>query len=718
MTAQDISSSPTVSMAATRAGIILGTAAYMSPEQAKGKSVDRRADIWSFGVVLYEMLTGRQLYKGETASEIMAAVIMQEPDLDAVPSALPPRVRQLLRRCLTRDPTERLQAIGEAGIVLKNPGGHTEAANTDTTSASPPGLANGKRWAVVGAGAIALALLSAALAWRVKPPDAMPFRKFDIRFDQSSAGRPMPPQISPDGSKILYASENALWVRDLASLESRKLVDGTRARNFFWSPTGELAGYAADGKLWKVSVAGGQPQVITVLSVVLGQGAAFSWGPDGQIVLAQAMPATGMLQVSAQGGDLKTLLSPKDGTEQDFHDPHWLPGQRRLLYVIDRGQRVTDTLAVLADGKPKEILRIKGEEFRSPVYSPSGHILFHRVTTNPGIWALPFSLGTLEATGEPFLVAGNGAMPSVSHDGTLTYVREVGLGPRKLTWTDMTGKEVGSVGDALPGLTHPRLSPDGARIAAVVGNNIWVFDVARNTRARLTFDEKAESTNPAWSPDGKQVIYNAFSSESNTNAVFVQPADGSGTAKNLFDGNSASMSPNGKFLAYVFRSPKTASDVWILPLQEGGKPFLAVETLGSDTNPQISPNGRFLMYQTNESGIAEVFIKPFPSGEGKWQVSTRGGMLARWSPSGNKLVFLDFEGRLVEVDVAFQPSFALGSPRPFFTASPSLISSDGFDFSRDGRRLLMLQNPSASAEQIGLILVQNWFEEFRDKQKK
>ncbi len=712
----DVSASPTLSLAATKAGIILGTAAYMSPEQAKGKSVDRRSDIWSFGVVLFEMLTGRQMYTGETVSETMAQVILNEPGLDALPGNTPAQVRQLLRRCLMRDPNKRLQAIGEARIVLEEP--HSNAPELSPISSAPDSRASRrKRLAMMAAGVFAIAAVSSVLGWNLKPrPREIPLRKFEFPVEQLQVRPEAVPKISPDGTRIVYATTSGLWIRGLDALDSRKLTEIPSVWHFTWSPDGQSVAYISQNKLWKVPASGGSPQVISVVPAPQGRGSSLDWGPDGRIVVAVAMPQTGLVDVSAQGADPVSLLQPQEGVAQDYHDARALPDGRGLLYIIDRGQGAFDTIAVLANSQPKSILQMKGDELNSPAYSPSGHIVFHRNTTNPGIWAVPFSLAKLETTGEPFLVAAQGKRPDVSADGTLTYIRSTDAAPHQLVWLDRTGKALGTVGDPKTEMFNHRLSPNGRTVSATSESDVWVLDVARNSWSRLTFTEKANEISWGWLPDGKRVIYAALD-ENGTMTLWLKQADGTGLPQKLVPGVSGSVSADGNYLVYVVPDLKTSGDLWAMPLAGDRKPFPVLQTPASEHFPSLSPSGKYLLYQSNESGETQVYVRPFPSGEGKWQVSTSYGFRGRWSRAGDKIYYMD-RSHFLEVDVTLRPSFALGKPRPLFNYESTTNLNYDFDPAPDGKRFLAVQDVGAAASAPTLVVVQNWFAEFKDKQKK
>jgi len=498
------SHSPTITSVGTLTGVILGTAAYMSPEQAKGKEVDRRADVWAFGVVLYEMLTGRRLFDGETISETLAAVLMKEIAWDALPADTPPRIRRLLRRCLQRDPQSRLRDAGDARLLIEE-----VLAGADREEVRQrPRYGSAFLWAASVFAAVATGV--ALDRFVPRPVPARPLRKFELSVPDVERAR-----ISPDGRRLTYVSSGKLWVRDLDRLEARPLEGTEGAGVFFWSPDAAWVAYLADGKLWKVPAGGGKPTMICDLPGPEGffGRAGGVWERDGTILFTT--DRTGLLRVSAQGGDPKSVLEPQPDEETAFHGVNALPDGRGVVFVVHRtgeGRPKWDTLAAYAAGKntKKILLQVEGQWLMGPVYSSTGHLLYRREPDNPGIWALPFSPSELEVTGEPFLVAPNGKYPSVAEDGTLVYISGGGEREVQPAWVDRGGKLLGTIGE--PQRVNRwslALSPDQGRVALTLGDgdesDVWVYDAIRGTRARLT--STRDATNPAWSPDGKRIIY-------------------------------------------------------------------------------------------------------------------------------------------------------------------------------------------------------------------
>jgi serine/threonine-protein kinase len=725
---RDSSLLPTLTSPAqmTGVGVVLGTAAYMSPEQAKGRPVDRRADIWAFGVVLTEMITGRQLFAGESVTETLASVMKDEP---VIPDA-PPAIRQLLRRCLERDPRRRLRDIGEARVVLENPPVAEREPVPQTSVAATHVSPRAWVWAAAIA---ATAVAAGAAGWVLRPTpvsDAVPLRKFTLPVEGLQAGSARPPQLSPDGTKLVYVSNGRLFLRDLTSLEPRALSTAPDPRNLFWSPDSTQVAYISGDRLWKVPVAGGAPVVVTVLRQGLGNGVGAAWGEDGRIVLTTALPSTGLQQVSADGGDLTTLVAPTAPDEQDFHDVTFLPDGRGLLYALDRGSGLVDTLAVFTGQTKKVILKIENEILRAPIYARSGHIVYERTTNNPGIWAVPFSLSTLSTTGEPFLVSAQSALPSLSRDGTLLFLPQALPSPMELLSVDSNGKVLGAIGQPKVGLREPHISPDGRHVAAAAQGNgrydVWLYDVMRGGQTRLTFGEGDELP-LAWSPASDRVFFARNAPPSQARTLAVQATDGTGQLIDVVASNavtSADVSHDNKFLVYADagrESAKNGYDLWYVRLDSDKKtPTLLLEAPTAQGDPRVSPDGRYVAYSSNESSRTEVYVKPFPSGEGKWQVSVNGGAAPRWSVSGDRLFFVEPgpDSKALQASIVTSPALNIGTPTVLFkTSTIGRRLSNGWDVFPDGKRFVLIaqvQNDQPQAAPA-ITVVQNWFAEFRGR---
>ncbi|MGD8414208.1 MAG: protein kinase [Candidatus Latescibacterota bacterium] len=706
-----LASSPTVQ------GVILGTAGYMSPEQARGKTVDRRADIWAFGCVLTEMLTGRQTFTGETVSDTLASVLKTEPELESLPGETPPGIVRLLGRCLDKDPRQRLRDIGEARIIIEKTirGGLDETIVSTQGDARPAPASRRSRFAWLAA-AVVVAAAAGTTAWTLKPePPPSPLRKFSLAVQRDEKGGPDDPVISPDGTRVAYTVGGRLWVQELDELKPREISVEGQADMPFWSPDGDYIGYLAAGKLWKIPIAGGASVKVCDPQPSFTGGRGATWGRDGRIIYSYG--SSGLWEVTDQGGDPHIYHDIDKEKYGDFHEPFLLPGGKGVLYVAHRANGSPDTIELLAGGEQKQLVQVEGQRLWNPQYSPSGHILYRRSGVNAGVWALPFSLSKLEATGEPFLVAADGVDPSVSGDGTLVYLRGENDAAYTMRWVDRNGVLGDSI--AVPGREYGEqtLSPDGTKLAVTESDgdevDVWIHDLTRGTRTRFTFDEGVQAQ-PTWSPDGTLIYYNDFGRDS----IVVRAADGTGAAKALVKGRAPHVSGDGRYLAYHVQGGSSQEDIWYLELgQEGAKPKMFLNTPAREGMVNLSPDGRFIAYQSNESGNYEIYVKRFPGGEGKWQASIEGGSYPSWRSDGSALYYVQGGCDIIEVPVESSDNLVLGTPRKLIDCSDLLLASlrfRSYAVSRDGSRFLMLQaiRPDLNTIDIGITVVQNWAREF------
>lgn len=706
----DLSHSPTLTTPSTRLGVVMGTAAYMSPEQARGREVDKRTDIFAYGCVLFEMLAGKQSFPGETVSDTMAAILKLDPDWKLLPASTPPPLLRLMRRCLEKDPKLRLRDIGEARIALAEArtGGEEAPSVSRPADAAHPVRARGL-WV---AAAVVLAAGSSFLAWRLKPAaDPAPLRKFEIAVVDPSLQ--VPPALSPNGRMLAYVSANQIWVRELDKLEPRALQGATGAVQLFWSPDSAFLGYLTNSKLWKVPISGGEAVAITAIGGNIFGGGGATWGEDGTIVYSRG--DSGLFSVSERGGDPRAFL-PLAENESDLHEPSWLPGGKGILMVIHPKNQPPDTLVVVSGGQRTVLLRLEGDAIWQSAYSATGHILFNRTGANAGLWALPFSLDSLKPVGEPFLVMAGASAPSVSREGTLTCIRGSITGQQQLVWVGLDGKVQGATGQSQAFVGLPRLSPDGSRAAVISNENqnvdIWIHDLKRSTRTRLTFDQGPD-TRPVWSAKGDQIVFQ----NSRTDKIYLKAADGTGGAQELGEGDQPSLSAEGSHLAFVRTGKDTKSDIWYMPLTGERKPVALIATAADEWGPQLSPDGRYLAYVSDESGRDEIYLTRFPSGEGKWQVSVNSGQNPRWSRKGDLLFYRGGTRDMMKVTVSPGASPTLGQPQLLFAAETAGVLFEGpfqFDVSPDGRRFLMVREVGERG-QHGITVIQNWFAEFKDR---
>jgi len=691
--------SPTVTLEqVTRAGIVLGTAAYMSPEQARGASVDKRADIWAFGCVLYEMLTGKRAFVGETVSDTLVSVMKTEPDLSRVPD----KTRKLLRLCLQKDPKLRLRDIGDARILL------------DETPMAPP-----RRrilpWVIAGTMAV-IALIASVLVWRATRPVNKSLLRLSLELPDFAITpamlTPGPSVIlSPDGTRIVYTGRSTdgvfrLYTRTLDREQSTTLEGTEGAYGPFFSPDGQAVGFFAEKKLKTISIAGGVAMVLCDALSGLGG----SWGDDGNIIAAVdnfAGSSSGLLQIASSGGPVNPVRERSPEGNGLWHTwPQILPGAQVVLdttfsTTMGTFEQATIEAHSLRTGEKKTLLR--GGYYGR--YLPSGHLMYMHGGT---LYSAPMDVKRLALTGPPVPVieevAGDAdrgfAQMDISRSGTLVYVRGKA---RKiaLTWLDSSG-QTRPLG-AAPAQYEPNIffAPDGKRLAlswVERGNDdVRVYDWERDTMTRLTFT--GSDGVPVWSPDGKHIAFSSTKGGGADNLYWMR-ADGAGEAVRLTEGKNSqyafSFSPDGKRLVFAEIDPHTNVDLWTLPLEGAesdyprvGKPEPLLVTPFNEMTPMISPDGHWLAYCSDESGRNEIYVRPFPGPGGKWQISTAGGDRPVWSKKAPELFYRSSEGMMVASYTANVEAFAASKPR-LWAAKKDL--GGFFDLAPDGKRFVVGQS--------------------------
>ncbi|HEU4366392.1 MAG TPA: hypothetical protein VFT13_13115, partial [Candidatus Krumholzibacteria bacterium] len=648
-----------------------------------------------------------------------ASVLKTHPDGGELPENTPRAIRELLKRCLEKDAKLRLRDIGEARIAIDHARHAAPEPEVAAAAAAATGAARFRANLVWGVATLAIATAAFFASRLVTPsrPNA-PLRKFAIEVgDEAASQSATRVALSPDGLRIAYVANNRLWVREFASLEPVEIPGTVGAEVPFWSPDGEQVGYRVDGTFYRVGRSGGNATIISTTNETYTGGSGAAWTEDDRIIFTTG--AKGVLEVPALGGDPVEVV-PKLETETDLHEASALPGGRGILFVSHSMESGPNAIVVYTGGERKTLLTLEGQRLWSPRYSSTGHILFARTPTNAGIWALPFSLSSLEVTGEPFLVALDGADPCPGPDGLLAYRAGGGATQMQFAWIARDGKLQSAVGDVYQIVGQQAISPDGTRVAGVVdedGKNgdIWVFDLARGTRQRLSFDPAWE-IQPAWSPDGRTVYF----VKTQGGVICARAADGTGGETVVHKGWSPDVSRDGKWMVFEDDGPETvSSDIFAMsmPADTGtvAKPLIA--TKANEQSPQLSPSGRYLAYKSNESGRDEIYLTRFPEGEGKWQVSTGGGVKPRWDPAGQRLYYVT-DKSVMEVDVSEEPELKLGNPRELFTLESAHVlmgRTSSFDVDRGGKRFIMSYDANQAGRRptLRLAVVENWPSEFR-----
>ncbi len=690
--------SPTLTMRATEAGTIIGTAAYMAPEQARGQTVDKRADIWAFGVVLWETISGKRMFHGETVSDVLAGVLTKPPDLEAVPA----RVRPLLAACLEKDPRKRLRDVGDWGRLLAG-----AAPENRRTSSKAPWIA-----------AACLALISAIALWAPwRAPHnvaARPFLQVDLDTGPDEASQPA---ISSDGMRIVFVSKGHLAMRRLDQADITPLA-GTEGATFpFFSPDARWIGFFAAGKLQKMAVEGGVPVTLCDFS---NEGGA-SWGEDDYIV---ASHNSGLSRIPAGGGPAQPFTESKGDRAGMHRNPQALPGGAGVLFADMNGSGQGSIGVVTAkDGKIKTLV----ENSISGRYFAGGYLLY---TQRGSLLAAPMDATRLELTGPAVpLVDGVSSGFDVSASGALVFRRATAEANRVAAWVYSSGKI-----DRLPlkpgNYSTPRLSLDGGRVAMAAlqegKQNIWIYDLARETFTRLTSDAGPDNL-PTWTPDGEFLAFRSGDKLAWTRS------DGSGNVERLAgvspNAGPYSFSPDGKWLAFWPLQP--GSDLWIAPVERPpgalrlGRPQVLLRQPGSKGAPAISPDGRWLAYTSDESGRFEIYVIPFsppgnPAGGGKWPVSNGGGWAPLWSSKGRQLFYQKSGGRVEMADYTVKNgSFVAGKPGSW---SDKLLAEKGlfhgYDVASDGLRILALVAADETKPQAHLRVLLNVDEELRRRTSK
>jgi serine/threonine protein kinase len=697
----------------TDPGMVMGTIGYMSPEQVRGKPTDHRSDVFSFGAILYEMLSGRRAFRGESTADTISSILREDPpDLSTTNRGINPALERIVNHCLEKNPEERFNSARDLAFALEALSGPATTSESTTTVLSALPISKRKRlemipWAIAGILLIACASLALLYFWP-KPTDnrqtsfaiEMPEKVTELRT----------PAISPDGRMIVFTGmaegKSALYLRTLDSINVQRLAGTDDGSDPFWSPDGRYIGFFGENKLKKVDVTGGMPQTICTATEAFGG----TWNRDGVILFA--MSGQGLHRVSAAGGESTVALALDTTQSEVDHDfPYFLPDGQHFLYYSFKGNRGAPEVFVGSlQGDRKLLLRNN-----SNVAYVNGYLLFARGFT---LMAQAVDANKRELKGEPFTVMENVAFTpsssyshfSVSENGTLVFWQGNDVG-RQLAWFDRIGKQISTAGPPGP-YNDMVLSPDGNRAAVQRfdgGNSdLWIMDLIRGVPVRFTFSASIED-NPSWSADGNSLFY---TSASEGKTVFVKKnSSGAGNEEPVYESTNAiddgtDISPDGKNLLFEVVGVKT--DVWVFPLDGSAKPYALFASEFAEFQAHFSPDGHWVAYASSESGRPEIYVQSFPPAGGKWQVSTGGGAQPHWRRDGEELYFIAPDRKLMAVEVKLGSAFEMGTPAPLFqTQVSNFVSPNRYDVSADGQRFLV--NSSVQEQsRAPIVIVLNW----------
>jgi len=713
--------SPSPATPLSTAGAVIGTVQYMSPEQIQGMEADARSDIFSFGVMLFEMVTGKRTFEGKTQASIVGQILaVDPPSVSILRPQTPPGLDRVIRLCLDKDPDERIQTAHDLKLQLQ------AIAEAPLTTTQSPTVAPARRtwlpWAAAGLLAIAAIVLAVAYFQSLRAPQVsvhsyiLPPEKATFVLTGNISG---PPVLSPDGLRIAFVANNGsgrqmLWIRPLNSAVAQPMSGTEGATYPFWSGDSRYVAFFANAKLNKVDASGGPPQALC--DAPSGRGG--TWNSTGTIVFAPNT-TVGLARVDAAGGT-PVVLSALDANETSHRWPDFLPDGNHFVYFA-HGATGADSGIYLAalDSKERKLL-LRNDS--NAIYAAAGYLLFVRDNT---LMAQRFNSRSLALEGEAKPLADHVAVNTdiwrsvltASANGELLYQHGAAGGGSQLVWYDASGKQGEQVLPEPGDYYRPRLSPDASKLAFVLETNgigdIWVVDLTRHTKIRLTFGP-LYSNWPIWWPDGKSIVF-SYGPSGFLDSLYRQSADGTGSKEKLLEtpgifDTPSSVSPDGRYIVYLRNDPKsdTGLDIWALPLFGDQKPFPVVATKFSDVTPAFSPDGKWLAYANNETGRHEVYIQPFPTGPGRYQVSTAGGAWPSWRKDGKELYFFSTDQQMMAVDLSQKgASLQLGTPHALFKATTVSGTSGPYTVSADGKKFVMnTVTPQSITEP--LTLVTNW----------
>jgi tRNA A-37 threonylcarbamoyl transferase component Bud32 len=709
--------SSTDSVLSTEAGRLLGTPTYMAPEQARGKSIDKRVDVWAFGCVLFECLTAKRAFEGETLTDVFAAVIERQPDWAKLPPATPARVRELLERCFAKDPRDRLRDVGEARVLLSS-----RSAALTATGAAPRA-----RMLALAAVGIASALLGAAAVRFLSSPtsiETVRVRRFEVQGVHSVGFSPI--AFSPDGQWLACCSaegsKRPVLLRRLDGFECRPIADSDGGMSPMFAPDSAAVAFYVQGRgLLRVGLEPGAAVQTITADATPGQG---TWGPDGTLVFTGGQRNgtrwPGLMRVRAEGGTPEVLTTVDTAKGERLHHwPRFLPGGEAMLLTVELEDHFRVEALTLATGERHMIV----DHGTSASYLPTGHLVYGNFARKELLVA-PFDARAVRLTG-PAVVAVSGVASlslgtmgyAVADDGTLAYDPDGhGDADSRLVWFDRSGTR-SKLDDEIADWVQPRLSPDGKRLlvrkAASPACSLWAEDLERGVKTRLPID--LDTHEPLWSADGTKIFFDAAGAA--RAGVFHVPSDGSAPPELLVEARehkllAHSLSPDGRFLALTSNEDAaTAPDIEILDLQTRKRSSF-LKTKSAESSPAFSPDGRTLAYSSNETGDAEIYLRPFPGPGAVVRVSTAGGSFPRWARNGRELFFTK-DRKMFAVDIGPSPAVEVGQPVLLFESTAKSPLRDDFDVSLDGQRFVVSASTTEADEMPFVRVVTNWFEEVR-----
>lgn len=699
-------------------GAILGTAAYMSPEQARGRRIDKRTDIWSFGVLLYELMVGVSPFVGETAGDSIGAVLHKEVSLAGLPDSVPRRVRRVLSRCLEREKSQRYRDIGDVRLdLLTKVEDEPEARGAVVESKGVPAGA-AVAVALVLAGAMGAAGWFASRAASPEPERLV--RKLEImKTDADSEFDPNTAQISPDGMKIAFIDGDALCVRNLSTFGVMQVAEVENPTALAWSPDGRSIAFGTTREMFKVPATGGG---VTKLGDY-GVARQFAWTEHDRIIFTDVSDDDNqaIMEMSANGAEPRVLVEADEDEMVDYHAIASIPGTDVLLFVRHLNDQRTPVMAW--DGTRTVVLADFEDQYVSTLaWSPSGHVLFTRGFGDVDLWAVPFSPERMEARGDPFLVQPQAFGPSVSREGTLAIARGKLESGGELVWVLPDGT-IETIGDGGEMVSTTLVSPDGTRVAFGGGTGpqdmqVWVRDLERGINTRISSVEGFVFPS-GWSPDSREIAVMNFDPavrEDGRKTHFLA-ADGSGPTRESYPGLLSSFDADWKTAALV--SDPRSDPVTISALDLADRSVIGEVTRpkGSFLSASVSPDGTLLLFGSRESGESQVYCTRFPSGEGRWQVSSEGGSQPVWSGDGSTVYYTSTDRELIHVKLFREPEIRFGLPEPVFETMPDISEYDAIRPAPDGERFISTRGRDADEEKTGfsLSIVEHWAEEFREK---